>query len=333
MNVKVLKSIQEEDRDKLKEQFALDVLKGFSENQKRLSSKYFYDAKGSELFSQIMDLEDYYPTECEIEIFEKNKNAFADIISGDKFNLIELGAGDGRKTRILIEAFLNNKINFEYLPIDISRSAVEELCQALEKEFPNLPHTGVVGEYMDAFDWIRKDRQGRNVVLFLGSNIGNFNTTDAMVFLRVLWRHLNDGDYILIGFDLKKDVQVLRKAYNDSEGVTSLFNLNILHRINRELQADFNVDKFMHYGAYNALSGMMESYLISTEEQVVQVKELEKSFHFRAYEAIHLEFSNKYLVSDIERYAKETGFKIIENYSDHRGYYVNSLWQVQKQNF
>ena len=136
MNVKVLKSIQEEDRDKLKEQFALDLLKGFSENQKRLSSKYFYDAKGSELFSQIMDLEDYYPTECEIEIFEKNKNAFADIISGDKFNLIELGAGDGRKTRILIEAFLNNKSTLSIFRLIFLALLLKSCARLLKKSFP-----------------------------------------------------------------------------------------------------------------------------------------------------------------------------------------------------
>ncbi len=333
MTVHILDNIQSKKENTHLEQFAIDVLKGFSAKQKYLPSKYFYDDEGSRLFTKITSQDEYYPTRCEAEVFEKNKNKITNILSDAPFNLIELGAGDGQKTKILLEEFTKQGLNFEYIAIDISEAAVQNLNSTLEKDFPNLNHSGIVGEYLDALDWINLNKKARNVVLFLGSTIGNFDESGALVFLRVLWKHLNEDDLTLIGFDLKKDIDTLLYAYNDKRGITKAFNLNLLERMNKELKANFDLDNFMHFGTYNPLIGAMESYLISKKKQVVDIKALEKSFHFKAFEPIHLEYSNKYLIEDIEFLSKEAGFEVVETYFDSKKYFSDSLWKVKKKTF
>ncbi|ODN44084.1 dimethylhistidine N-methyltransferase [Piscirickettsia litoralis] len=309
----------------------MDVLAGLSAENKCIPSKYFYDENGSHLFSKITDVDEYYLTASEENILRKYNHEISERLGNNRrFNLIELGVGDGRKTKILLRNFIENNVDFEYISIDISESAVTELDQGLLSEFPELAHTGVVGEYLDAIDWIKDNKQGTNVVLFLGSSIGNFNEESALVFLRALWKHLNNGDYLLIGFDLKKDITVLNKAYSDSQGVTQAFNFNMLSRINRELGGTFDINKFMHHGIYNPITGAMESYLLAKEAQSVYIEALEKSFDFKEFEAIHLEYSYKYLVEDITRLAEKSGYKIASNLYDDHNYFTDSIWQVVK---
>jgi uncharacterized SAM-dependent methyltransferase len=167
-------------------------------------------------------------------------------------------------------------------------------------------------------------------VLFLGSNIGNFNRAQARVFLRQLWEALNDRDQVLIGFDLKKDIELLLAAYNDAKGVTADFNTNLLRRINRELGGDFDLSAFRHYATYDVFSGAIESYIVSLKEQVVTIRELQTTFHFDEWEPIHTEYSYKYLQKDIDSLAAVTGFKIIEQYYDSKRWFTDSLWQVDK---
>jgi L-histidine N-alpha-methyltransferase len=312
------------------EAFALDVLIGLSQTPKSLPSKYFYDAKGSKLFQQITELPEYYLTKCEFEIFQDKKGEIADLIGENQFNLVELGAGDGRKTKILLEHFMEVGLDFRYVPIDICEAAVEGLIGGLDKHSPQLPIEGLVADYCDGLKWLCNMNGHRNVVLFLGSSIGNFSYSEAREFLYGLWNALEDGDYLLIGFDLKKDIQLLERAYNDSQDVTARFNLNLLHRINRELGGNFDADQFQHYSSYNALSGAMESYLISRQEQVVDIEALNQSFSFEAWEPVHTEYSYKYLESDIASLAEETGFSIVAQLMDSKGYFVDSLWQVCK---
>lgn len=319
------------DADSLfKEQFALDVLMGLSTERKFLPSKYFYDEEGSSLFQRIMDLEEYYPTRCEFEIFQARKGEIARRLEGAPFSCVELGAGDGRKTKVLLRRFREAGLAFRYVPIDISESAVAGLTEDLRREFPGIECRGIVAEYFDALRWLNRNDAQRKLVLFLGSNIGNFDAPRARVFLRTLWNALNGGDWALIGFDLKKDIDVLLRAYNDPAGVTDAFNLNVLTRINRELGADFDVRRFQHFGTYNVFSGAMESYLVSLERQTVQVAALNKSFDFRPFEPIHLEYSYKYLPEDIEALARETGFRVEATFRDSRGYFADSLWRVVK---
>lgn len=331
LNYKLLDQKDFEEAFGEKESFALDVLLGLSESQKRISSKYLYDKAGSQLFRQIMDIHEYYPTDCEFEIFNTHKQAFADMQDEDPFNLIELGAGDGRKTFVLLEHFLANKLDFEYHPIDISESAMKELTLAAKKKFPGLQGQGIVSEYFNGIKWLTQMNKRRNLVLFLGSNIGNFNRASARVFLHNLWNSLNDGDCLLIGFDLKKEIDILLKAYNDPEGITAKFNLNLLVRINRELNADFNLNDFRHYATYDVLSGAMESYLVSLKRQTVFIGAINKSFEFEPWEPIHTEYSYKYLKTDIEGLAADTGFTIEKNLQDKRGYFLDSIWRVEKQ--
>jgi uncharacterized SAM-dependent methyltransferase len=167
-------------------------------------------------------------------------------------------------------------------------------------------------------------------VLFLGSNIGNLDRPRARTFLRRLWTGLASGDHVLIGFDLKKDIERLLAAYNDREGVTASFNLNLLTRINRELGGHFDAARFRHFSTYNVFSGAMESYLVSLDPQEVRIDRLQSSFTFRAWEPLHTEYSYKYLLADIERLAKESGFEVVSHFHDRRGFFADSLWRVEK---
>jgi L-histidine N-alpha-methyltransferase len=245
------------------EAFALDVLLGLSQDPKSLPSKYFYDEQGSKLFQQITELPEYYLTRCESEILHGKKKEIAQLIDNNQFNLVELGAGDGRKTKILLQHFLAAGLDFRYVPIDICEAAVKGLIGGLDRHLPELSIEGLVADYCDGLEWLSTMNGDRNVVLFLGSSIGNFSHDEAREFLHSLWNALEDGDYLLIGFDLKKDIQLLERAYNDSRDVTAQFNLNLLRRINRELGGDFNADQFQYHSFYNTLSGAIESYLIS----------------------------------------------------------------------
>nr|HQV31966.1 L-histidine N(alpha)-methyltransferase [Calditrichia bacterium] len=290
--------------------FGLEVLHGLSEHPKRLSSKFFYDDEGSRIFQQIMGLEEYYPTRCEYEILENNRGDIGEHLRGEAFNLVELGAGDGLKTNLLISRFLEKGMQFAYVPIDISAGAMNDLSESLIKKFPNLTMAGIVAEYFEALKWLSSITDKPSLILFLGSNLGNFSSSQARTFLRSLWNTLKEGDLVLIGFDLKKNIDVMLEAYNDRKGVTAAFNLNLLRRINRELGGNFSLDTFRFFATYNVFSGAIESYLVSKEEQDVYIEAVGQSFHFKAWEPIHTEYSYKYLISDIERLAAKTGFII-----------------------
>ncbi len=312
--------------------FAYDVLVGLSEIPKRLSSRYFYDDTGSAHFRRIMELEEYYPTTVEEEILRASaQQILAPLVDGGPFNLVDLGAGDGKKTFILIDELRAMGADFTFVPIDISEGAMRQLVGSMRERAPDVRVEGLVCEYADGVHHLGRAPNGqRNLVLFLGSNIGNFNRVQSRAFLRRLWNSLGAGDYALIGFDLKKDIEVLLAAYNDREGATSDFNLNLLHRINRELGADFVVEQFRHFGTYNVFSGAMESYLVSLIPQVVRVGALDLSFSFDAWEPLHTEYSYKYLRSDIVRLAADTGFTVREQFEDQRGWFVDSLWRVER---
>lgn len=313
-------------------ELALSVLEGLSTRPKSLPSRLFYDDKGSALFQQIMGLEEYYPTRCEAEILERHGDKIIGHLKDERFNLVELGCGDGAKTILLLKSILKQKKSLKFVPLDISQAAIESLVENLENEFKQLSFDiqGLVAEYFQGISWLTENGADRNLVLFLGSNIGNFNRPTALRFLRHLWHSLNDGDLVLIGFDLKKDLDVLYNAYNDKEGITKEFNFNVLDRINQTLGGNFNRENFQHQGLYNIQTGAMESYLISEVEQNVHIEELGKDFHFAPWEPIHMEYSYKYLPSDIESLSSSTGFEILENFKDQKGYYINSLWKVKK---
>ena len=316
--------------------FAEDVFLGLSSrNIKFLPSKYLYDNQGSALYELIMQLPEYYLVNAEYNCIERNKVELGKMISGAgerSFQLIELGSGNGLKTKILLEYFLEKRYSFEYIPIDISYLAIEELCRTLNLSFPSLTSQGLVADYFDGIQWVKQHKKGmRNVVLFLGSNIGNLTLSEAKQFLFSLWCCLNNGDYVFIGFDLRKNIELMTAAYNDSQGITARFNLNLLERINTELEGNFDIKKFQHFECYDVYSGAMKSYLLSLEDQEVHIKKLgNKTISFTSWEPIFIEQSYKYLQSEIEMLAKETGFAVLKHFYDSKEYYIDSLWQVMK---
>lgn len=311
--------------------FAEDVRKGLSSNPKSLSSRYFYDDEGSRLFRQIMDLPEYYLTRAEFEIFSKQTaEIFAAFTGqGESFDLIELGAGDGTKTAVLIDYFLRHHVDFAYSPIDISREAVDVLTGKFTAEFPDLRIDAQVGDYFRILETLKGTSQRRKILLFLGSNIGNFSREQSIDFFASLRAVMDAGDLLFIGFDLQKDPRVILKAYDDEGGITAKFNLNLLQRINREFGADFNLEKFSHYAVYRPVECAARSFLISRERQTVFVETLGESFEFAAWEAIFMEISQKYNREMIEDLASASGFAVERNFYDSREYFVDSLWKVK----
>ncbi len=309
--------------------FAEDVLRGLSGTPKTLSSKYFYDDEGSRLFQEIMKLPEYYLTNCELELFQKQTDAiFQSFANGDNaFDLIELGAGDGTKTAVLVDHFLKQQADISYSPIDISQEALDALSAKFSAEFPSLKIEARNGDYLRILESLRNSNGRRKVLLFLGSNIGNFNREQALEFFRDLRSVMNENDLLFIGFDLQKDPRVIVRAYDDEKGVTAAFNLNLLKRINRELGADFDLEKFSHYAVYRPVECAARSFLISREKQSVHIAALDKTFDFEQWEAIFMEISQKYSMRMIEEIARESGFAVKQNFFDSRRYYCDSLWQ------
>lgn len=308
--------------------FAQDVMLGLNASPKTLPSKYFYDAKGDKLFQQIMALPEYYLTRKEYEILEgQHEQILAEILAlGKPFNLVELGAGDGLKTKILLRYLTGKKVEFTYYPVDFSGSVLEELEDSLAKELPEL----VVKPLQDTYrDSLKKQvwEDGRpNLILFMGANLGNFGVDEAKNIIDHLRVGTKKADLVLLGFDLKKDPQIILQAYNDKQGVTRDFNLNLLDRINRELDADFDRELFIHWPTYNPVSGECRSYLVSQKSQVVTIGALNQSFQFEAFESIFTEISKKYSLSEISHLASLGGFEVKENFMDNEGYFADVLW-------
>ncbi|MEA1897308.1 MAG: L-histidine N(alpha)-methyltransferase [Bacteroidota bacterium] len=311
--------------------FAKDTLEGLSATHKYLSSKYFYDAKGSRIFQDIMQMPEYYLTDCELEIFRNRKQEIFEAFTEQdaRYNLIELGAGDGLKTKVLLSHLLYKKANFEYTPIDISEQAINNLVLDLEQKIPGIKINGKVGDYFHLIERISQYDHSKKIILFLGSNIGNFNKSQSLSFLNKLNSQMQSGDLLFIGFDLKKDQNIILKAYNDPHGHTAAFNLNLLQRINNELNANFNLDNFRHVEVYDPESGTAKSKLISLKKQEIIIYDLNKIISFEQGESIFMEVSQKYDMEMIMDIANKSGFEIVRNLYDKRQYFVNSLWKLK----
>ncbi|MBL8184874.1 MAG: L-histidine N(alpha)-methyltransferase [Blastocatellia bacterium] len=309
--------------------FAEDVLAGLTSTPKQLSSRYFYDDEGSRLFMEIMKLPEYYPTRAEFKIFEEQTDeicrAFTDGAIG--IDLIELGAGDGAKTAVLIHHFLKEGIDFTYSPIDISQEANDALSTRFKTMFPDLKISPLTGDYFKVLGSLKNGSGRRKVLLFLGSNIGNFQQDKALGFFRELRAVMNANDRLFIGFDMQKDPRVIVAAYDDPEGVTAAFNLNLLSRINRELGADFDLSKFSHYAQYRPVECAARSFLISREKQTVTIKALNRSFDFDQWEPIFMEISQKYTRAMIEELSSDSGFEIEQEFYNPDDFYIDSLWR------
>lgn len=309
--------------------FAEDVLRGLSSTPKQLSSRYFYDDEGSRLFMEIMKLPEYYLTRAELKIFTEQTDAIGKAFTKDAvaIDLIELGAGDGTKTAVLIEHLLKIGADFTYSPIDISQEAIDALQAKFREKFPRLRINAHTGNYFQVLGSLKNGTDRRKILMFLGSNIGNFLRDNAVDFFRQLRKVMNANDRLFVGFDMQKDPRVIVRAYDDPQGVTAAFNLNLLRRINRELGADFDLEKFSHYAQYRPLECAARSFLISREKQTVTINALNRSFDLEQWEAVFMEISQKYTRAMIEELARESGFDIETEFFDEENFYVDSFWK------
>lgn len=310
-------------RDKSVNSFASDVLKGLSSTPKKLPPKYFYDEMGSKLFEQICDLPEYYPTRTERAILERYAEDIAGLSATGRV-LAELGSGNSVKTRLIIEAFLKKQQELQYIPIDFSKSILIESARSLLQQFPGLRITALVSDYNTALEALKIQKIKNKLILFLGSSIGNFEQREAVDFLRRTRSAMEKNERFLIGFDLKKQASILEPAYDDASGVTAKFNLNLLSRINRQLDGDFNLSRFRHRAFYNEDKGRIEIHIESKVAQTVHIGKLKRSFAFNEGETIHTENSYKYSLEDIAHLAATTGF-IVEHawFDDQRWFSLN----------
>jgi dimethylhistidine N-methyltransferase len=313
--------------------FANEVWRGLRSTPKRIPSKYLYDERGSQLFNEITQLDEYYLTRTERKIIEDNAGVIFELAPTIN-EIVEFGCGDGIKTEVILRRLLENRSEIKYSPIDISPSAITEAKGRIETDLPDVHVEGYVGDY---FSFLKEKSFSPNhasrLFLFLGSNIGNYESSDAIRFLRSIRENMSDRDFLLIGFDMKKDISVLNAAYNDKKGVTAEFNFNLFDRMNRELGANFNRNGFSHYGCYNPVIGAMQSFLISTRTQQVvfdrigaKIEKIEIAFG----EAIHLENSFKYSFADISKLAEDSGLSISGNLTDELMYFTDSVWKKKE---
>jgi L-histidine N-alpha-methyltransferase len=312
-----------------KDDFAEDVRRGLTAAPKFLLPKYFYDELGSQLFDAICLLPEYYLTRAESEIFARHAREIVELARGDStLTLVELGSGSASKTRRIIDALLEQQKRLTYIPVDISSAALEASAHALLGDYAGLRVTAYAADYDSALPRLTEnfDEQGRALVLFLGSNIGNFDREEARAFLRRLRGVLRAGDTALLGADLKKDPAVLEAAYDDALGVTAAFNLNLLARINRELQADFPLRAFRHIALYNEQEGRVEMHVESTREQIIRVGALGLEVTVHAGERVHTENSYKYSLTELSALAAETGFERAHTWLDSDERFSSNLF-------
>jgi L-histidine N-alpha-methyltransferase len=309
------------------DQFLKEVLHDLGQTPKTLNSKYFYDGKGDKLFQEIMDCPEYYPTNCEMEIFrERTKDLAITLKNGfNTFDLVEMGAGDATKSSYLLKELMEMDADFTYMPIDISSTMIAHLEQSLPEKIKGLKVNGLNGEYFDMLEKANQISSRKKVVLMLGGNIGNVTPENALGFCSKIRSSLQEGDLVLIGFDLKKNPRTVLAAYNDAGGFTRDFNLNLLHRINDELGGNFDTEQFEHYPTYDPSTGACKSYLISRIDQEVIISG--QTFIFKENEFIFMEISQKYSLEETDKMAEATGFKTVNHFLDHKKWFVDTVWQ------
>jgi L-histidine Nalpha-methyltransferase len=301
-----------------REDFARDVRAGLTAVPKSLPCRYFYDREGSHLFEQICDLPEYYLPRAEREILRAHSGDVASRFA-TRITMVELGSGNAEKTRILIEAFLRRHEALRYVPVDISRGMLEDSARAVHDAYPGLEVLAVAGDYLDGLRYLGTGGGDPKLILWLGSSIGNLERPEAAAFLRRVGGAMSARDRLLVGIDLRKERSVLEPAYDDSQGVTARFNLNILARINRELGGQFDLETFRHRAVYDAEIGRIEMYLVSTGAQQVRIDRLGLTVGFDAGEAIHTENSYKYSVAEIDALAGDGGLRLDAQWLDSGG--------------
>lgn len=299
--------------------FADDVKKGLTSKNKFLLPKYFYDEKGSEYFENICETDEYYPTRTEISILKNLSDTISE--RNPETNLIiELGSGSSVKTNYLLRSFLKNRKSLTYVPIDVSNILVES-SRILTEKYPGLSVKGVISFYEEGMDFIVSNDKTSKLILFLGSSIGNFSENERIDFMKMLKKYMNNKDRLLIGFDLIKSIKILEDAYNDREGFTAKFNLNILQRINNELLGKFDLSDFSHLSVFNEHEKRIEMYLTAKEKMDVEIKGIGASISFDKGEKIHTENSYKFNYELINKLAEDSGLEFSDYYTDEKEFF------------
>jgi dimethylhistidine N-methyltransferase len=299
---------------KIEKTFSEEISSSLNRDFKFINPKFFYDKKGSDLFEKICSLPEYYPTRTEISILRKLQPELSSYIDKN-FRLVELGSGTSVKTRLILDILTQLQETIEYFPIDISEILTES-SEELLKNYDGLHITGIIDTYEGGLEFLKNFDDKKNLIIFLGSSFGNFSPNDGFKFLQKIHSTMKSGDFFLIGLDLVKDKPILESAYDDSQGVTAKFNLNILSRINAELDADFNLKNFSHHAIYNEEKQRIEMYLKSLVNQSVIVSKSDLLLNLKKDELIHTEHSHKYQLSQIHELLDGVGFEIKHTWLD-----------------
>ena len=308
---------------KIEKTFAEEISSSLNHDSKFISPKFFYDKKGSDLFEKICSLPEYYPTRTEISILKKLQAQLPSYID-ENFRLVELGSGTSVKTKLILDILTQLQDTTEYFPIDISEILTESSEQLL-KNYDDLYITGIIDTYEGGLEFLKNFDDKKNLIIFLGSSFGNFSPNDGYEFLQKINSTMKPGDLFLIGLDLVKDKQILESAYDDSQGVTAEFNLNILSRINDELDADFYLKNFSHHAIYNEEKQRIEMYLKSLVNQSVIISKSDLLLNLEKDELIHTENSHKYKLSQIHELLDSAGFEIKHTWLDDNKHFSLTL--------
>lgn len=306
--------------------FRDDVARGLRQPQKTIPPKYFYDQQGSLLFEEICRQPEYYLTRTEAAILEAYAAEIIDAV-GD-CAIVELGSGSSVKTRLLLDECQRRGYETLYIPIDISASMLETTARSLTTEYPCLQVEALAADYFTALTTL--PTSPRRLVLFLGSNLGNFAPAEQAQLLACLAQALEVGDFLLIGLDLRKQMHIVEPAYNDAAGVTAAFNLNLLQRMNRELRATFDVTAFSHVAFYNAEQHQIEMHLRSERDQYVVIHDLDMQTSFRTGETIHTEISRKFDLNEVSDQLASFGFQARVHWTDEHEWFAACLFQLAK---
>lgn len=315
LNIKHLKTLISSQND------GEDVIQGLTETPKTLPPKYFYDRKGSHLFEQICNLPEYYPTRTEAQILQQYSKQIAEITGISQ--IVELGSGSSTKTRFLLDAYagLNSDKNWEYVPIDISGELLKTTALQLQKEYSSLSVTGLVGTYEEALTHLEPTFLPRRILVFLGSTLGNFSPQQSSNFLAKIKDSLRTGDYFLLGIDLQKPVEILEAAYNDSQGITADFNLNMLSHLNWRFQGNFQPNLFTHQAIYNPSENQIEMYLHCQENHQVNLDKLDLTINFSKQDSILTEISRKFDLEIMKMELKNQGLIPLQTWTDSQQWF------------
>ncbi len=308
---------------KIEKSFAEEISFSLSQDSKFINPKFFYDSTGSSLFETICSLPEYYPTRTEIEILKSLESDLIPFLDKET-KLVELGSGASVKTKLIIDIFTKLQSKTDYFPIDISEILAESSEQLL-KDYETLHITGIIDTYEGGLEFLKNYDEKKNLIIFLGSSFGNFTPDDGKLFLKNIFSTMKSGDLFLIGLDLVKDKNILESAYDDSADVTAQFNLNVLSRINNELDGDFDLNNFSHYSIYNENEQRIEMNLKSLMPQSVIVSKSNLHLQLVKNELIHTEYSHKYTVNQIKQILNDAGFEIKKMWLDEKKYFSLTL--------